>query len=187
VAAELRRDARQNVEKLTAAAVQVFREQGFQAPLDAVAQAAGVSIGTLYNRFGSREALIDAAAPAIAAERTDRLAADAAARPDPWARFRHYVTGLLELQAASPPVDDIMARRFPGSATLTRQCDHALRHATRFITEAQADGSLRPDFQPADLTALFLATSGILRGCTEGPPDAWRRHLDFLLDGLRAG
>jgi AcrR family transcriptional regulator len=185
VAAKLRRDARQNVEKLTAAAVTVFREQGFQAPLDEVAQAAGVSIGTLYNRFGSREALIDAAAPAIAAERTDRLAAAAAAEPDPWTRFRHYVTGLLELQAASPPVDDIMARRYPESATLSRECDNAQRHAIPFIADAQADGSLRPDFGPADLTALFLATSGILRGCAGTPPDAWRRHLGFLLDGLR--
>jgi AcrR family transcriptional regulator len=185
VAAKLRRDARQNVEKLTAAAVTVFRERGFHAPLDEVAQAAGVSIGTLYNRFGSREALIDVAAPAIAAERTDRLAAEAQAQPDPWMRFRHYVTGLLEMQAASPPVDDIMARRYPESATLARQCDNALRLASRFIAEAKADGSLRPDFQPADLTALFLATSGILRGCAGGPPDAWRRHLGFLLDGLR--
>ena len=187
MAAKLRRDARENVEKLTAAAVEVFREQGFHAPLDEVARAAGVSIGTLYNRFGSREALIDAAAPVIAAERTDRLAADAQAQPDPWRRFRHYVTGLLELQAASPPVDDMMVRRYPESTTLTRQCDNALRHATRFIAAAHADGSLRPDFQPADLTALFLATSGILRGCTGVPADAWRRHLEFLLDGLRTG
>ncbi len=187
MAAKLRRDARQNVEKLTEAAVAVFREQGFQAPLDEVARAAGVSIGTLYNRFGSREALIDAAAPAIAAERTDRLAAAAEAQPDPWSRFRYYVTGLLEMQAASPPVDDIMARRYPGSATLTRHCDNAVRHATRFIAAAHADGSLRPDFQPADLTTVFLANSGILRGCTGVPAGAWRRHLEFLLDGLRTG
>jgi AcrR family transcriptional regulator len=185
VAAKLRRDARQNVEKLTEAAVTVFREHGFQAPLDEVARTAGVSIGTLYNRFGSREALIDAAAPAIAAERTDRLASEARGQPDPWRRFRYYVTGLLEMQAASPPVDDIMARRYPESATLSRQCDNALRHATRFIAEAKTAGSLRPDFQPADLTALFLATSGILRGCAGAPADAWRRHLEFLLDGLR--
>jgi len=181
----LRRDARQNVEKLTAAAVQVFLEQGFHAPLDDVAQAAGVSIGTLYNRFGSRDALIEAAAPAIAARRTDRLAAEAQAQPDPWSRFRHYVTRLIELQAVSPPVDDIMGRRFPASAALTEQCDHALRHATRFIREAQADGSLRPDFGPADLTGLFLASSGILRAGAQVPEEAWRRHLGFVLDGLR--
>jgi AcrR family transcriptional regulator len=183
----LRRDARQNVEKLTAAAVTVFQELGFQAPLEEVARAAGVSIGTLYNRFGTREALIAAAAPVIAADLPGKFAVEARAQPDPWSRFSFYVTRLVELQATSPPVDDIMARRYPGSPELSHQCDVALRHATRFIEEAQADGSLRADFRPADLTALFLATSGILRADTPGAEDAWRRHLGFLLDGLRAG
>ncbi|MFC7531981.1 TetR/AcrR family transcriptional regulator [Actinoplanes sp. GCM10030250] len=183
--AALRRDARRNVEKLTAAAVEVFLDQGFQAPLETVAQAAGVSIGTLYNRFGTREALIEAAAPAIAAICTEALAAEAQAQPDPWQQFRHYVTGLLEKQLASPPVDDVMARRFPGSPRLSQQCDNAIRHATHFIEQAQAAGSLRPDFRPADLTALFLANSGIARASTPVAEDAWRRHLAFFLDGLR--
>ncbi|MBB2948276.1 AcrR family transcriptional regulator [Actinoplanes lutulentus] len=184
----LRRDAQQNVTKLTAAAVTVFRQQGFQAPLEAVAQEAGVSIGTLYNRIGrdgTRETLIEAAAPVIAAERTDQLAAEARSRPDPWARFEHYVTALLDSQAASPPVDDIMARRLPESSQLTEQCEHALRHAGRFIAEAQADGSLRPDFRVEDLTVLFQASSGILRASAPPCADAWRRHLRFVLDGLR--
>ncbi|GAA1007394.1 hypothetical protein Aple_018210 [Acrocarpospora pleiomorpha] len=180
----LRRDARENLERLTAAAVKVFLAQGFCAPLEEVARAAGVSIGTLYNRFGTREALIDAVVPVIAADRTGKLAAEAQAQPDSWSRFRFYVTRLLELQAASPPVDDIMARRYPGSQELTNQCDHALAHATRFIEAAQADGRLRGDFRIADLTAMFLANSGILRAATTVEDDAWRRHLEFVLDGL---
>ena len=177
--AALRRDARQNVEKLTAAAVTVFRDQGFHAPLEEVARTAGVSIGTLYNRFGTREALIEVAAPVIAADHPGRLAAEAQAQPDPWARFVFYVTALMELQAASPPVDDIMARRYPESEQLAHQCEVAMRHARRFIEEAQAASHLRADFGPADLLTLFRAGSGI------AGDDAWRRHLGFLLDGLR--
>lgn len=139
-----------------------------------------MSIGTLYNRFGTREALIDVAAPVIAADHPGRLAAEAQAQPDPWARFVFYVTALVELQATSPPVDDIMARRYPESEQLEHQCDVAMRHATRFIEEAQAAGSLRADFAPADLLTLFHASSAVARD------NAWRRHLGFLLDGLRA-
>ncbi|MEU0358086.1 TetR/AcrR family transcriptional regulator [Streptomyces cyaneofuscatus] len=59
----LRRDARDNVAKLRAAALEVFTAKGLGAPLEETAKAAGVSVGTLYNRFGPREALIDSVIP----------------------------------------------------------------------------------------------------------------------------
>ncbi|MGW0217550.1 TetR/AcrR family transcriptional regulator [Micromonospora chokoriensis] len=181
----LRRDARENLAKLTNAAVEVFRTQGLGAPLEEVARTAGVSTGTLYNRFGSREALIDAAVPIIAAEQMATIAAEAQAIPDPWSRFRSYLTSLLELQATLPALDDIMARRYPGSEQLARLCDEAVVHASSFLEAAQKDGSLRDDFGPADLTAIFLASSGILRSDPKADTGVWRRHIGFVLDGLR--
>jgi AcrR family transcriptional regulator len=183
----LRRDARENIKKLTDAAIQVFLAQGLGAPLDEVARTAGVSNGTLYNRFGNREALIDAVVPIIAADEFARIAAEAQAQPDPWTRFQRYITGLLEFQAGCLVLDDIVARRYPGSQELTTLCDAASRHAATLIEAAQADGSLRDDFRPADLTAIFLANSGIVRTRLHTDGDAWRRHIGFVFDGLRAG
>ncbi|AUA16977.1 Bacterial regulatory protein, tetR family [Streptomyces malaysiensis subsp. malaysiensis] len=60
----LRADARRNLEKLRAAALDVFQERGLGAPLDEVARRADVSIGTLYNRFSSRRELTDSVLPA---------------------------------------------------------------------------------------------------------------------------
>jgi len=181
----LRRDARENIKKLTDAAIQVFQAQGLGAPLDEVARTAGVSNGTLYNRFGNREALIDAVVPIIAAEQFARIAAEAQTKPDPWTRFHSYVISLLEFQAGCLVLDDIIARRYPDSQELSNLCDTARRHALALMHAAQADGSLRGDFRPADLTALFLANSGIVRMHLHTDEDAWRRHIGFVFDGLR--
>lgn len=62
----LRADARQNRERILAAAEEIFMEQGSAASLDAVAKRAGVGIGTLYRRFATRDAL-------LAATYSDRL------------------------------------------------------------------------------------------------------------------
>jgi len=53
----LRADGRENRLRLLEAAEAVFAEQGFEAPLEAVAARAGVSRMTLYRRFRDRETL----------------------------------------------------------------------------------------------------------------------------------
>ena len=55
-----RADARRNFEKLLAAGRDVFRESGASAPLEDVANRAGVGIGTLYRHFPTRQALLEA-------------------------------------------------------------------------------------------------------------------------------
>src|SRR3712207_6085981 len=75
----LRRDARDNVAKLRSAALQVFSAKGLGAPLEEIARAAGVSVGTLYNRFHTREDLIDSVVPEIASSRFKELGEKVAA------------------------------------------------------------------------------------------------------------
>src|SRR5882757_1609905 len=79
----LRRDAQRNRELLLAAAREVFAERGLEAPLEEIARRAGVSIGTLYNRFPSRVDLVDAALTEPV-EASVRIAERALANPDPW-------------------------------------------------------------------------------------------------------
>ena len=115
-APSLRRDARDNLVKLQAAAVEVFQEDGLGAPLESVAKRAGVSIGTLYNRFGSREALIDASVGGLAAARLDDAVERAGAIRDPWGRFASFVTQLTELQATWPVVSERVRAQVPRRA-----------------------------------------------------------------------
>ena len=56
----LRADARRNQQQVLDAARELFIERGLDCPLEEVARRAGVGIGTLYRRFGDRDALIKA-------------------------------------------------------------------------------------------------------------------------------
>src|SRR5256885_4802288 len=55
-----RADARRNHDKLVAVARAVFTEDGTSAPLEDVAERAGLGIGTLYRHFPTRQALLEA-------------------------------------------------------------------------------------------------------------------------------
>ena len=55
-----RADARRNYDALLAAARAAFAEDGTGAPLEDVAERAGVGIGTLYRHFPTRVALLEA-------------------------------------------------------------------------------------------------------------------------------
>jgi hypothetical protein len=44
---------------------------------------------------------------------------------------------------------------------------------------------LRPDFGPKDLSTLVWAMSKVI-SMSKGNDAVWRRHLGFVLDGLRA-
>ncbi|MDQ7910606.1 helix-turn-helix domain-containing protein [Phytohabitans sp. ZYX-F-186] len=183
--ATLRADARRNLDKLRDAALGVFREKGLHAPLDEIARRAGVSSGTLYNRFGSREALIDAVAPELAADSLRAVARRAIAERDPWEGFASYVMGVCELQASCPALNDVISRRY-ASEQLTAIC-RATEERERYIIErAQREGLLRADFTREDLFFVFWSTATLVRHTSGAAPEGWRRAVGFLLDGLRA-
>jgi AcrR family transcriptional regulator len=180
----LRRDARDNLAKLRAAATEVFLENGLGAPLETVAKRAGVSIGTLYNRFGSREALIDAVMVGLAAARLDDAVEQARTIQDPWDRFASFVGQLTQLQASCPVLSDVFARKYPGAHELAAVCDRTMEHAAQFIADAQRNESLRSDFGPPDLFLLLTSNAAIVAATEQVDPQAWRRHVSFFLDGI---
>ncbi|MEU5877999.1 TetR family transcriptional regulator [Spirillospora sp. NPDC047279] len=181
----LRADAARNRDKLLATAVRVFGERGLDAPLEEVARGAGVSIGTLYNHFPTREALLDAVLPhRIIA--LDQVAAAALADPDPWNGFVRFVEGLFELQSQDRGLNDALARRTPLSPEVLAACHRGFRHVDRLIERAKESGALRADFEASDLATLIWAMSQVIRQAMDTAPDLWRRCLSFFLDGLRA-
>jgi AcrR family transcriptional regulator len=181
----LRSDAARNRDKLLDAATQVFRERGLDAPLEHIARRAGVSIGTLYAHFPERKAFFDAIFPARLAC-LDQIAAEALAEPDPWDGFAGFAEALFQLLAADRGLSDAFAQRFPVSAEVTEACRRGFGYAEQIISRARDSGQLRSDFQLADLVSLTWAISQVIRESAAFAPEAWRRHLAFFLDGLRA-
>jgi AcrR family transcriptional regulator len=181
----LRADAQRNREAVLTAAREVFAEQGLEAPLEEIARRAGVGIGTLYRRFPTRPDLIDA----ILATTIDGMigTAEAALRmPDAWAGFVHYLEETGRRQASDRAINDMMSMRLPRA----RQTETARRRlfelTTRIIERAQASGQLRADLTQEDLALIAWANTRIVQAAHGIAPDAWRRHLALMLDGLRA-
>lgn len=109
--------------KVQAAAAEVFSTHGLDAPLEEVARRAGVSIGTVYNRFGCREALIDAVAPEIVGAKLQTLAAQVVLLPSPRQRLSAFVEGMIDLQIDDPALNDAVLRRFPAAVALLAVCE----------------------------------------------------------------
>lgn len=180
----LRSDAARNRDKLLDAAVQMFGERGLDVPLEHIARRAGVSIGTLYAHYPTREAFFDAIFPPRLAG-LDQIAADALADPDPWDGFTAFTERLFGMLAADRGLSDAFAHRSPVSAEVTQACHRGFAYAEQIISRAHDSGQLRPDFQLADLICLTWAISQVIRESATVAPDAWRRCLAFFLDGLQ--
>lgn len=176
----LRRDAQDSVARLRAAALEIFRTNGLDASLYEIARAAGVSIGTLYHRFGTREGLIDAVIPEIADCRLQALRATVLGHETPRRRLAAYVHGMIGLQRDDPALNDAILRRFPEAAALAGVCERSFALGRELVRDAHADGSLSPGFTEHDLFCL-LWLAGVA-GRDQAAPAGWQRVLDHALD-----
>ena len=182
----LRRDAQRNRDAIVTAAREVFCDHGLEAPLEEIARRAGVGIGTLYRRFPSRVELLDAVLADTIQAHVD-AAQQALAIDDPWDGFTHYLEETCRLQAADRGLNDVMGMRFPRATAVEAAKARLFEVVAQVVDRAQQSGQLRADLTLEDLAVVTWANTRILQAVrAAGAPDAWRRHLGFLLDGFRA-
>ena len=86
----------------------LMAEHGLEAPLEEIANRAGVGIATLYRRFPAREQLVAAALVEKVVQYAD-IADEALGMADPWAGFAGYVQRICELQAADRGLSDLLS------------------------------------------------------------------------------
>lgn len=181
----LRKDAQRNRDLLVAAARRVFSARGLDVPLEDIAREAGVSIGTLYNRFPTRGALVDAAL-ADKVRAAVELAERASAMPDPWAGFAWFLEQSCELQASDRGYNELCGRAVSGATEIEALAAHGHELVLAIIARAQRAGALRPDFDDGDFAFVVWSITRTIEATGGHAPDAWRRHLGFMLDGFRA-
>jgi AcrR family transcriptional regulator len=183
----LRADARRNVEGIRLAALDVFRANGLNSPLDEVARAAGVSKGTIYHRFGGRQGLIDSVVEELVAERILGIITAVSMIKDPVERFEGYLRQIWLLQYDEPAANDVLLRALPGSAPIAALCEHASEVAGGFLGDAQATGAIRDDLTSEDVYLLIWERGIIARACDQQHRDGFIRSFEHTLRGLRAG
>jgi AcrR family transcriptional regulator len=169
-------------ERVLEAAARVFAAEGLDAPMPAVAAAAGVGVGTIYRAFGSKEELI----ASLAADRIERFGHEAQAAleaPDAWQALVELLERTAERQASDYIVTEALAWTFDHPRVLEAQTMSAV--ATReLIARAKEAGRLRPDFEPADLQMMFAALGAAQHAIPRGSR-AWTRIFTLIVDGLR--
>jgi len=181
----LRVDAARNRGRIVEAAQAAFADGGLEVPLEGVAERAGVGIATLYRRFPTRDDLI-AACFERRLEEYARAAEEALEAPDGWTGFCGYVEQICAMQAADRGLKDVLTRTFPNAKALEANRARGFALFLEVVARAKAEGRLRPDFVPEDHVLLLMGNAGVVQGLGEAAPEAWRRYVGLMLDGLRS-
>lgn len=180
-----RSHARRNHGLLVAAAREVFAERGAEASLEEIARRAGVGVGTLYRHFATREALVEAVYERRIGELV-AVAEAALAEDDGWLALVGLIERILEAQAGDRLLKDVILRSAPGAGRVEAAREEMRSLFERVLGRARAEGALREDFAFPDLALLLWSFSPLIDATADVAPSAWRRHLHWLLDGLRA-
>lgn len=181
-----RRDARRNRELLIEAAHEVFTEQGLHAPIDVIARRAGIGNATLYRHFPTRAALVDAVFRDLLAG-TMSTGEQARTADDAWAGLTGYLHTVFAGLAADRGTNDLMTTHLDGVDSLQAVHAHNRRTVELLLGRGRDQGTIRADVTAEDVLFALAALGRTVPALTTAAgPDAWRRPLALLLDGLRA-
>lgn len=197
-----RRRKEERPAEIIAAALEVFAERGFAATrLDDIAERAGVTRGTLYLYFRSKEDLFKAMVrqsivPIIA--RGEEMAEHSQGSS---AALLAKILLMMPTAVAGSPLSAIPklviseARNFPDLAQF--YLEEVIRRGRRLVTAIIARGVERGEFRPVDMDHVFYCVVGpvlltMLWKHSFEPYDGkrldaqalCRAHLDLLLQGL---
>ncbi len=181
----LRRDAERNRRRILEAARVAFAQQGLEVSLDAIAREAGVGVGTVYRRFSDKEQLIEA----LFEESLDELVAmarSALAVDDPWEGFLAFLEGAVTRQCEDRGLKELLLGSAHGQEQITRARDQIVPLVSELVARAQAAGCLRGDVAASDIALIQFGMGSIAEYTAEVQPDAWRRIMGLIIDGLRA-
>jgi AcrR family transcriptional regulator len=178
----LRADAQRNRARILEAAEVVFAAEGIAAPVDTIADKAGVGVGTLYRHFPTKEKLCEA----ILLDRLSTLTLDARALADdqdPAAAFFGFLDHVVDEAAAKR--DLFVAVMGAGAEFELAAADVKEELADAMDTllrRAQAAGAVRSDVTGLTVMSLVGATCQAAAHAGSSPAG---ELLGIICDGLR--
>jgi AcrR family transcriptional regulator len=162
----LRRDAERNRQLIMETARTMFAERGLDLSLDEVARTAGLGVGTVYRRFPTRDALVDALfADSLTA--IIEVVREAHRFPRAFDGLRHFLESMVEMQARDKGLRDVMLSGRPVAPQEDLIATHFKPPLEALLTRAQQQGDLRPDLTATDVAILEIAVQS-----TAATPDA---------------
>jgi AcrR family transcriptional regulator len=163
-------EARRNDIAVLDAARDVFSARGADAPIAAVADRAGVGMGTLYRRYGSKTELLQRLC-LLAMEQTLAAANAALAVADPWTGLTAYIGDCVELRTGALAA---LAGHVDVTAHMQATAERGIAAVAELVDRAHRDRSLRDDVTALDISLLIEMFS---RLALELPDPAEERNV----------
>lgn len=177
-------EALRNDELVLNAARAVFAERGSDAPVAAVAERAGVGMGTLYRRYGGKDELLQKLC-LLSLEQNLAAVESALAAVTPWEGLCDYVRTCVRLAVgAFRP----LAGKIEATAEMSQLAGTVRRRVTELVRRAHTTGALRGDANAIDILELIERFSRAFPPSDDpGDKATRRRQVEIALGGLRAG
>jgi AcrR family transcriptional regulator len=180
----MRADAVRNKKLIVQAARKVFATAGLAAPIDEIADRAGVGTGTLYRHFPTKEALFEA----VVIGRVEDLVEEARrllASNEPKTAFFTLLSQLVQHGDGHKDLMDALGRNsFDLQKAVPGLLTEMWNAVGRLLKQAQKAGTVRRDVQLSHVQALVSAACTAIDNQGDGTgfeQVVWR----VLSDGLR--
>jgi AcrR family transcriptional regulator len=183
----MRADAVRTRRALLDAAHRAFAECGTAVSVAEIAQRAGIGKGTVFRHFATKDDLV----AAIVGGMIDELVAAAgglAGEADPFAALARFMAAGVELHVRNRSFCDVVASG--GSLEQPGVRDGLARlytTADQLTERARRQGLVREDLTGRDVMQLVSGVHHAAAPLLGADPEAWRRYLSLVLDGIRAG
>jgi AcrR family transcriptional regulator len=178
----LRADARQNYERLIAAAAAAIAELGPNVSLEEVARRAGVGIGTLYRHFPNRQALLEAVYRDQVGGHYS-LGQELLATKPPAEALLLWLQSLLTYNLTMRGLKEaLMAGEISPQASECKAQMHAI--GGTLLARAQEAGAVRRDIEITDLLRLVHSIALMVEPGAEGATRA-ERVFEVMVAGLQ--
>ena len=176
----LRADAAKNRERILEAAEATFTAEGVSAPIDAVAQRAGVGVGPVYRHFPTKEALFEA----IVTARLDELCEGTRQLAESDAPAEAVFSFLREFGRQASAKQDLFDAMDASGLDIKSACADSVEELTRgidvLLARAKLAGAVRDDVATAEVMALIVGA------CHSKQEDlACQRMVEIVCDGIR--
>src|SRR4029077_11349485 len=180
----LRADARRNRERILQSARAAFAESGADAQIDDVARHAGVGVGTVYRHFPTKQALLTELVRQTFRLFTEWARAALAAGGEPLALIEGLMRRIAETAAGDAGVQYALAST-AGQARKAAAAEQGelIAVIAELTGRARRAGTIRPGIEATDIAMLIC---GVVSVMGPRPGFHWRRHLDLVIDTLRA-
>ena len=181
-----RSDSRRNRLRLVEAARALVAEKGMDVTAAEIATRAEVGVGTLYRRFGSKDALIrDILADGL--EEVETVAQAALDDPDSWNGLASFFAFFSKTQVDNQGIAEYLSLSTSVPADEISKMNSRLSGLVRDLVErAHREGSLRVSVTWEDVVLLSRASVSATECLgVYAPFGQWERACKVILDGMK--